>query len=116
MTIVYLKKSLRKKWKLFIQKIIHKEKKYSIKYSLKELDNFSLKEIIHFFEKLIIAQGYMSLKTVTYRWGGAAGGGGRRRWWCCRRVLQASRLAASRAWRPGPRWRWRLMSQLNCGL
>ena len=32
-------------------------KKLFKKYSLKKLDNFSFKEIINFFEKIVIAQG-----------------------------------------------------------
>ena len=36
-------------------------KNYSIKYSFLELDNYSFKEIIHFFEKLVIAQAYYGL-------------------------------------------------------
>ena len=37
--------------------IIHLAKDYSKKYSFKKLDNYSFKEIIHLFEKLVIAQG-----------------------------------------------------------
>ena len=33
-------------------------KNYSTKYSFKKFENYSFKKIIHFFEKLIIAQGY----------------------------------------------------------
>ena len=59
MTIIYSKNySFRKKWELFIQKIIQLEKNYSKKYSFKKFENYSFKKIIHFFEKLIIAQGY----------------------------------------------------------
>ena len=59
MTIIYSKNySFRKKWELFIQKIIQLEKNYSKKYSLKKFENYSFKKIIHFIEKLIIAQGY----------------------------------------------------------
>ena len=49
--------SFRKKWELFIQKIIQLEKSYSTKYSFKNFENYSFKKIINFFEKLIIAQG-----------------------------------------------------------
>ena len=59
MTIIHSKNySFRKKWELFIQKIIQLEKNYSKKYSFKKIENYSFKKIIHFFEKLIIAQGY----------------------------------------------------------
>ena len=59
MTIIYSKNySFRKKWELFIQKIIQLQKNYSTKYSFKKFENYSFKIIIHFFEKLIIAQGY----------------------------------------------------------
>ena len=59
MTIIYSKNySFRKKWELFIQKIIQLQKNYSTKYSFKKFENYSFKKIIHFFEKLIIAQGY----------------------------------------------------------
>ena len=62
MTIIHSKKySFRKKWELFIQKIIQLEKNYSKKYSFKKIENYSFKKIIHFFEKLIIAQGYFLL-------------------------------------------------------
>ena len=37
--------SLRKKWELFIQKIIQLEKNYSKKYSLKKIDNYSFKKL-----------------------------------------------------------------------
>ena len=60
MTIIYSKNySFRKKWELFIQKIIQLGKNYSTKYSFKTFENYSFKKIIHFFEKLIIAQGYV---------------------------------------------------------
>ena len=59
MTIIYSKNySFRKKWELFIQQIIQLQKNYSTKYSFKKFENYSFKIIIHFFEKLIIAQGY----------------------------------------------------------
>ena len=62
MTIIHSKNySFRKKWELFIQKIIQLEKNYSKKYSFKKFENYSFKKIIHFFEKLIIAQGYIAL-------------------------------------------------------
>ena len=65
LTIIYSKNySFRKKWELFIQKIIQLEKNYSITYSFKKFENYSFKKIIHFFEKLIIAQGYF---LVTWR-------------------------------------------------
>ena len=44
--------SFRKKWELFIQKIIQLEKNYSKKYSFKKFENYSFKKIIHFFEKI----------------------------------------------------------------
>ena len=56
--------SFRKKWELFIQKIIQLEKNYSKKYSFKKIENYSFKKIIHFFEILIIAQGYFPLFLV----------------------------------------------------
>ena len=63
MTIIYSKNySFRKKWELFIQKIIQLEKNYSKKYSFKKFENYSFKKIIHFFEKWIIAQGYYTLR------------------------------------------------------
>ena len=37
-------------------------KNYSKKYSFKKFENYSLKKIIHFFEKLIIAQGYIAVE------------------------------------------------------
>ena len=61
----------------------------------------------------------LSLTAVTSRRGGAAGSGGggggggggwstgRGGWVSCRLFIQALRRAASRAWRPGPRWRRR---------
>ena len=59
MTIIYSKNySFRKKWELFIQKIIQLQKNHSTKYSFNKFENYSFKKIIHFFEKLIIAQGY----------------------------------------------------------
>merc|ERR1712001_478529 len=59
LTIIYSKNySFRKKWELFIQKIIQLGKNYSTKYSFKKFENYSFKKIIHFFEKMIIAQGY----------------------------------------------------------
>ena len=62
MTIIYSKNySFRKKWELFIQKIIQLQKNYSTKYSFKKFENYSFKKIIHFFEKLIIAQGYIKV-------------------------------------------------------
>ena len=62
MTIIYSKNySFRKKWELFIQQIIQLQKNYSTKYSFKKFENYSFKIIIHFFEKLIIAQGYAYL-------------------------------------------------------
>ena len=65
MTIIYSKNySFRKKWELFIQKIIQLQKNYSTKYSFKKFENYSFKKIIHFFEKLIIAQGYGDVKDV----------------------------------------------------
>jgi len=61
LTIIHSKNySFRKKWELFIQKIIQLRKNYSTKYSFKKFENYSFKKIIHFFEKLIIAQGYGS--------------------------------------------------------
>ena len=58
MTIIHSKSySFRKKWELFIQKIIQLQKNYSTKYSFKKFENYSFKKIIHFLEKLIIAQG-----------------------------------------------------------
>ena len=58
LTIIYSKNySFRKKWELFIQQIIQLQKNYSTKYSFKKFENYSFKIIIHFFEKLIIAQG-----------------------------------------------------------
>ena len=60
MTIIHSKNySFRKNWELFIQKIIQLEKNYSKKYSFKKFENYSFKKNIHFFEKLIIAQGYV---------------------------------------------------------
>ena len=53
MTIIHSKNySFRKKWELFIQKIIQLEKYYSKKYSFKKIENYSFKKIIHFFEKI----------------------------------------------------------------
>ena len=60
MTIIHSKNySFRKNWELFIQKIIQLEKNYSNKYSFKKFENYSFKIIIHFFDKFIIAQGYL---------------------------------------------------------
>ena len=60
MTIIHSKNySFRKKWELFIQKIIQLEKNYSNKYPFKKFENYSFKKIIIFFEKLIIAQGWL---------------------------------------------------------
>ena len=56
--------SFRKKWELFIQRIIQLGKNYSTKYSFKKFENYSFKIIIHFFEKLIIAQGYFRLNGI----------------------------------------------------
>ena len=65
LTIIYSKNySFRKKWELFIQKIIQLQKNYSTKYSFKKFENYSFKKIIHFFEKLIIAQGYPFMKRL----------------------------------------------------
>ena len=68
MTIIYSKNySFRKKWELFIQKIIQLQKNYSTKYSFKKFENYSFKKIIHFFEKLIIAQGYHQQTILTFK-------------------------------------------------
>ena len=41
-------------------------KNYSTKYSFKKFENYSFKKIIHFFEKLIIAQGYANHTILNY--------------------------------------------------
>ena len=46
--------------------IIHLEKSYSNKYLFKNLNNYSFIEIINFFDKLVIAQGYNSLLSCLF--------------------------------------------------